>query len=315
MSIQYRAVSLHENMVYTTMKYILSVIILLFTINASGQLRPVYGKVVDEQGSPVPYALVLIKDRNNGAYTEENGVFYLELDPVTNSKLIVSCVGYEKKEVALPKSVKDSLVVTLKGNMSIPEVSITAKQGVIKEMKLGKDELVYKGQVYFNIGDEMAVFLPVEKKRRENGYLKNVFIYVTSIGNEASKVRLHVYDEDPNTGEPMNEITGANIIVNAHEGNAWLHVDLSKYKIPVKGNGVYLGIEWIDGYGNDPKEKWRRGLFTYHSPVIGFTQSYGGKHKRYCKLGFSSTWRDGEYKRYRLSPMVYGSYTYKDYGQ
>ncbi len=294
------------------MRYLLAIIILLSTTTGYGQLRPIYGRVSDEHGSPIPYAIVQIKDRNNGTYTGEDGIFYIEADPVANAKIFVSCVGYDRQEIILPTSTYDSVIVMLKGNLTIPEVSIVAKQGKLKLVRLGKEKLEYRGQVYFNIGDEMAVFLPAEEEGR-NGYLKDVSIYVTSIGKEESRIRLHVYDVDPATKMPRNDITGNNIIVNATVGDSWLQVGLSQYKIPVTEEGVYIGIEWISGHGNDPKERWRRGLFTYHSPVIGFTQSYGGKHKRYCRLGFSQTWRDGEYKRYRLSPMVHGTYMYKDY--
>ena len=292
----------------------LATLLLFISADIIAQQRAFYGRVSDKDNVGIPFAIIQSTDGNIGTYTDDNGIFYLELDPIQVNGLRFSCVGYEKKEILVKNWENDSIRITLDENpLTISEVVVAAKLGELKEAMLGNNDLEYKGQVYFDIGDEMAVFLPAERKnRKKRGFLKEVYIYVTKIGIEDSRFRIHVYDQDPETGMPKNDITTDNIIVYASSGNEWLRVDLSKYKIPVRNGGVYVGIEWISGYGNDPKKRWRRGLFTYNSPVVGFTQSYGGKHKRFCRLGFSQQWRDCNYKKYRLRPMVYGSYTYRE---
>ncbi|MGV3504930.1 MAG: TonB-dependent receptor [Adhaeribacter sp.] len=58
----------------------------------------VKGKVVDENGGPMPGAVVLVKGTQNGASTDANGNFILQQVP-DQAVLVISFLGYVKKEV------------------------------------------------------------------------------------------------------------------------------------------------------------------------------------------------------------------------
>lgn len=66
-----------------------------------GQSRSVTGTVTDEKGAPLPGATVLIKNTKNNVTTNASGQFEL-LAPANVKTLVVSYVGYETREVAIP---------------------------------------------------------------------------------------------------------------------------------------------------------------------------------------------------------------------
>ncbi len=62
-----------------------------------GQLTPVSGVVKGPDGKPLAGANIIIKGKNKGVTTDNNGQFTIDADQ--NDILIVSSVGYESKEV------------------------------------------------------------------------------------------------------------------------------------------------------------------------------------------------------------------------
>ena len=89
------------------MKALLSFIFLitLSTLGYSQTKIQVKGKVVDDAGKPIPGASVLVKGTATGATCTEAGVFNLAV--TADKKLVVSAIGYETKEIAIPSEVKN----------------------------------------------------------------------------------------------------------------------------------------------------------------------------------------------------------------
>lgn len=81
-------------------RFVFTLISSLFLLNAGifGQNAQIRGKIFDENTSdPLPFVNIGIKDTSIGAYTNEEGIFRLEL-PVGQYTLVISSVGYEKIE-------------------------------------------------------------------------------------------------------------------------------------------------------------------------------------------------------------------------
>lgn len=107
-------------------KAILSVIVMLLLLvppAAFSQSRTVTGKVVGEDGSPVPMATVNQKGTTNTVSANENGEFSIGVTGA-NPVLVVTSVNFEAQEV----SVGNQLVVTvtLKPSGALSEVVVTA---------------------------------------------------------------------------------------------------------------------------------------------------------------------------------------------
>ncbi|TRX51206.1 TonB-dependent receptor [Fulvivirga sp. M361] len=112
-----------------------SIPILLFfalgiVFNIRAQTKTVQGTVLDEMGDPLPGASVIIKGTSKGTSTDLNGTFSLEVDE--NDVLIISFIGYSKKEVAV--SGQTSLSITFDLDVStLQEVVVVAYGKQTKE--------------------------------------------------------------------------------------------------------------------------------------------------------------------------------------
>ncbi|MDP5097091.1 MAG: carboxypeptidase-like regulatory domain-containing protein [Flavobacterium sp.] len=76
-----------------------------------GQTK-VGGKVTDEFGEPIAFANVVFKNSKEGVITDENGNFYFE-SKENYTTLIVSYVGFEKKEITLKSGLNTGLKIKL----------------------------------------------------------------------------------------------------------------------------------------------------------------------------------------------------------
>ncbi len=86
------------------------------------------GKVVDENGQPVPFASIETGRIGVGIMADSNGVFELDKSLLANDKkLFVSSVGFESKEVIISKKdeFSDELYIQLAGKSMLPEVVVT----------------------------------------------------------------------------------------------------------------------------------------------------------------------------------------------
>lgn len=113
------------------------------SITSMAQTTVVTGKVTDDKGKPIEGISVVEKKTQKGTATDDKGLFSLNVKP--GSTLIISGVGFEKKEIVANGTVNVSLK-QLSQNLS--EVVVTAL-GVKREKKalgyavttVGKDEL------------------------------------------------------------------------------------------------------------------------------------------------------------------------------
>lgn len=107
----------------------LFVILCFSTATVFAQTRKVTGRVIDDRGTPVPYATVMEAGKNNGTQTDENGNYTITVG--LNSRLTISAAGFSSQTVA----VKDVVNVSLApGNSELQEVIVTA-QGIRRRPK------------------------------------------------------------------------------------------------------------------------------------------------------------------------------------
>ena len=107
-------------------KKILFLLLLLLPIAAVFGQTHVSGKVIDENGLPVPYANVLFPKTTIGGYTDEEGRFSLYSEK-RQRELEVSLIGYTTKKVHLDKDNTKGLVIVLPEGEQLSEVTIVAK--------------------------------------------------------------------------------------------------------------------------------------------------------------------------------------------
>ena len=81
------------------------------------------GRVTDEKGNPLASAIVKDKNRNEAVVTDTAGHFLLA-SPDSNTKAIVSVVGYEPKQITLQKD-KEPVIAMNKSEANLDEVVVT----------------------------------------------------------------------------------------------------------------------------------------------------------------------------------------------
>ncbi len=256
------------------------------------QIKRINGRVIDKNGHAIPYTNIEVRDSFVGWSTDDEGLFSIRFNKDSVKYLVIYKRGYIKQEFFTDTLGKDSLIVRLTERASdLKEVTVhSTRKKKLKEGLLGRSRLTCNGRSYMAYGDEEAIYLEAVHPER-HGYLKEIFIYITDEGIPDTKFRVHVYDEDTNTGDPLHDITDSVIITHATKGNEWVRVDISDKLIPVK-NGLFVSVEWLAGYGNDPRKiqmsnlkpywvggslskGWELGKGYYNGQVLGLTFKYG----------------------------------------
>lgn len=91
-------------------------------LSATAQTK-VGGVVLDEEDEPVPFANVVFKNSTQGTVTNENGRFYME-SLQTYDTLLVSFVGYARRELPLLSRVNTDMRVVLLPGEQLKEVVV-----------------------------------------------------------------------------------------------------------------------------------------------------------------------------------------------
>lgn len=95
------------------------------------QTKKISGKVVDSKGEPIIGASVIVKGTNNGTVTNSDGYFTLNVSQ--GNVLMISYIGYAKKEEAIGTSTSYNIVLN-DDTQALSEVVVTA-MGIKKEKK------------------------------------------------------------------------------------------------------------------------------------------------------------------------------------
>lgn len=127
-------------------------IVLFFLFLSSvivGQTK-VGGKVIDEFGDPISFANVIFKNSKEGVITDENGNFYFE-SKENYATLVVSYVGFEKKEISLKPGLNTGLRIQLKSGTQLKEV------------------VVYRGKTSKKDNPAIDILRKIWERKRKNG--------------------------------------------------------------------------------------------------------------------------------------------------
>ena len=130
-------------------KRLCPIFLLFFTTIIFAQTK-VSGIVVDNLGQPIPFANVVFKNSNQGIVTNEDGHFYFE-SPKAYTAIIVSFVGFETKEVPLPKAVNYNFRIQLNDGQTLKEV------------------VIYSGKTSKKDNPALDILRKIWERKRKNG--------------------------------------------------------------------------------------------------------------------------------------------------
>lgn len=101
--------------------------LLSFTVWAIAQTKPVNGIIVDEAGSPIAGATVLVKGTTLGVASGVDGKFTIQV-PENQKVLVISFIGYQTQEQTARPEMK---IVLRAGSQDLQEVVVTGMGGRI----------------------------------------------------------------------------------------------------------------------------------------------------------------------------------------
>ena len=215
------------------MKFI-TTILLLFTLSLSAQIK---GIVKDSlTNNPISFVNIWVLNENTGFTSEEDGTFTINSQEV-NKQLIFSALGYEKKTVLIKNN---SVEVNLKPtNYQLDEVVIFKTLGT-KSIEIGKTtNATYQA---FDNGPKIDTkYFPYLLKYKKTKYLKKVSVF-TDNSIENASFKIHFYNVDSN-GFPSTELLNKDFIVSVKKGVAKNIFDITKFKLKMPQNGLFVGFE------------------------------------------------------------------------
>lgn len=104
-------------------KILFSLLIIVSVLNFAFAQTKVSGTVLDQDNKPVSFANIIFKGSNIGIVSNEDGKFYLESDQ-SFTTIVVSFIGFNTREITLPKQVNYDLKIVLKGEEVLNEVKV-----------------------------------------------------------------------------------------------------------------------------------------------------------------------------------------------
>ncbi len=233
----------------------------------------VTGKIIDENGKPIPYANIGILDKNVGTLSDPDGSFEITLPTsMTNDSLIFSSIGFETLKLPVNKLPTKSTPITIRINSTatlLSEITVSDKKLNRKVARLGwmggKDGVLPLDTV---MGGG-AVALLVESPEIPFN-LEKLQVRLMYNSKDTLKLRFHVFEYDSLKQQPGNELLTREIILKENKKFGWLRFDLSNKNIMLNQKRVCIGFEWIDERNDRIKmlaglrewEKWKEFQFN-----------------------------------------------------
>ncbi|WP_288956369.1 TonB-dependent receptor [uncultured Polaribacter sp.] len=188
-------------------RLILLIVVLIYTINSSGQTLK--GRILDVFNEPIENAYVVNNINNNHTHTNENGNFTLENVSVKDT-LLISILGYQKRKI----------VITKKDLTNRITIVLTTKTFQLEEMVLRKEinalQTISKIDLKVN---------PVNNSQEILRKVPGLFIGQHAGGGKAEQIFLRGFDIDHGTDITLSvDGMSINMVSHAHgQGYSDLH--------------------------------------------------------------------------------------------
>ncbi len=125
---------------------LLSCSIFLLCMQLQAQNRIITGKILDERGNPIPLASVTIKGTSRGVTTTDDGSFQISVNS-TNTRLIISSIGYLSQEIGPASSDHITVILTLNSVDQADGVIVTGYARIKRPEYAGAAAIVPKESI------------------------------------------------------------------------------------------------------------------------------------------------------------------------
>jgi TonB-linked SusC/RagA family outer membrane protein len=218
------------------------------------QNKVVTGRVTDENGNPIPFATLKIKDAKTGGSADADGRFSLRVKG--GETFIISAVGYTDKELKMDAN-SNVTITLLKSTTDLKEVIVTTGLGIKKSARVtpfssqvisGEDMNITRQS---NINNALSGKVAGVQVRSQSGAKLNAEAFLRIRGGLglADKAPLYVvdgtvtnsFDVNPDDIEDITVLKGANATaLFGSQAAGGVIVMNTKKKVAGKGIGVEI---------------------------------------------------------------------------
>ena len=278
------------------MKYISLSTFLLLHLFMHSQI--VQGVVLDSISKEnLPYANLVIKEKNIGAYSDDNGNYHIDISKALNKDtLVVSLIGYETQKIPISRfndgndhRFNFQLVHKTEALEEILILSKTKTYGNNKvELSTGNRKRVFPSSATY--GYEIATL--IDNPKLKKGKLVSLQLKFRNRINEDYKAyltyyRLAFYTID-NLGFPGDLLNFTDIIIKPEKEARNYKIDLEDKNIQFTEKGIFIGIETIQPNFVKPDNS-----MYLTTPNLLYTHTE--KNIKYSRFG-SNTWTNNSKK-------------------
>ena len=228
----------------------LSVLLLCLFLGTALQAQDVRieGKVLDARTQePIPYVNLSILNTLKGTSTDESGQFFFEIPKIFLEKTMhISALGYEDHSMTL-ESIQESGTIYLKESVfELDEVVLADDLGNTEILNPINSYSITSGFTSSATPWVLALYFPNIGEKQK--LVEKVVVYFQNpeeTDKKEAKFRLRVYNVDPYTGAPGNDLLRESLVLTSPIDADFLSVDISEYQIIAPRDGIYVGLEWL----------------------------------------------------------------------
>lgn len=239
-------------------RIILLTFILVLTIGIVNSQVSIKGRILSSKsGKGIEYATIHKEGTNVGVICDSVGYFELNNLKSIPDSLIISCVGYNPKNIY-----KEILTIT--ENL---EIKVDEKEFLLDELEVVRNKVKKKtmtfGKPWRNYFSYSPLYYASQRMRYFEvnsfpSYINEFRFYACRVkGDKAARIR--IYSIDSLTQKPDYDLLNSNLIIKNIK-NGWNKVDLHKYEILILKGGFYIGLESVvidkDCYGKVGENRW-----------------------------------------------------------
>ena len=268
------------------MRFIILLLLPIFTYAQNNVEGTVYNVNTKE---PVPFASVSLIKEKIGVNADEKGFFKLiNPSPAANDSLIVTCMGYAPIKVALLNTGNNPIKIELTETVNALREVVVLNNNFKNNITLNEFDQ-FDGS-YYGSGSFIAQLAQHFVAPSENAMLKEIKIAKFSIpilSPQKAIFRIRVYDVDPISKQPANDLTDQ--IIEVKSTGKVVKLNLEQYKVYIPNKEFFVAIEWLRIPYNATESKINGKTEIWYAPSIGFNKN-SAPFMEVWQLGLNNVW-------------------------
>lgn len=222
---------------------------MLFVVQLKAQQEVLFeGYVYDNKTKePIPYVNLSFLNTLKGTSTDDNGYFFLDIPTAYLAKQVhISSLGYKDTIVNAKSVFLAKQFYLVEESFELDEVVLVQDYGDSEVLNPITSYSLTSGFSSSSTPWVLALYFPNLGAVKK--YVNKITIFFqqnNKFTRETSKFRLRIYDVDPITKKPKNNLLRKSVVLETYKSKEYVSIDMSAFNIKVPKEGIYIGLEWL----------------------------------------------------------------------